>query len=396
MKLSLQRRIQLSFFLSIALVAGIGAISFYYINQLNDEVQQIVDEDIALSHSGEKIKTAMFSLRRAERVYLINPDTPDFHKNMQIAIDEFREAVEEGLKLSASPETKQFHENVLESLKEYEIVIRGTSAPINPRMLAQLLDDKIRSIRGTVSQITQSHYENLEAHRKKAQQLSDASSRNMFLMIITTILAGLAIGFFAPSKVVIPFKKLQAAIQEVQAANFNVSVHIGGNDEIAELGDDFNKMVEEIRVFDDMKIKKIAFEKRKLDALSNMIEAGVVVLSIEGEIIYMNRNLYEILRLTSERVLHVSIDESPLPAELKTLFRESIERKDRFEDRNWNFTHKNEDGTIVQHSVTVSLAPVRNHVGDIVNFVIAMRESDGVVTQAAANAEDVSDFGDTW
>ncbi len=390
MKLSLQRRIQLSFYLSITLVAAIGAVSFYYISQLNDQVQLIVDQDIALSHSGEKIKTALFSLRRTERIYLLNPETPNFHDSMQKAIDEFRAALEEGEKLSFREETKKLHQDILEWLKEYENVIRGTVSPFSPQTLARLLDEKTRNIRSAVSEISRSHYANLEAHRKRAELLSDSSNRNMILMIVSTILAGLAIGFFAPSKVVIPFRKLVAAIHEVQAANFNVSVHIGGDDEIAELGNEFNKMVEDIRVFDDMKVKKIAFEKRKLDALSNMIEAGVIVLSIEGEILYMNRTLYEILGLTSERVLHVSIDDSPLPAELKTLFHEAIERKDRFEDRHWNFTHKTSEGTVREHSVLVSLSPVRNHAGDIVNFVVAMK------TAAEAVNEDVSDFGDTW
>jgi CHASE3 domain sensor protein len=67
MKLSLQRRIQLSFFLSVALVVVIGIISFSYIHRLNDEVQQIIEQDITLSHSGEKIKTAFFSNAKGDR-----------------------------------------------------------------------------------------------------------------------------------------------------------------------------------------------------------------------------------------------------------------------------------------------------------------------------------------
>jgi PAS domain S-box-containing protein len=309
---------------------------------------------------------------------------------MQKAIDEFRAAVKEGLEFSIYHKTKEIHRNVLDWLMEYEQVVQKTTTPFNPRTLAQLLDDKTRNIRKAVSKISISHYENLKAHGLKAQMIADSSSRNMILMIITTVLAGLAIGFFAPSKVVIPFKKLVAAIREVQAANFNVSVSIGGNDEIAELGDEFNKMVGEVRIFDDMKIKKIAFEKRKLDALSNIIDSGVIVLSVEGEIVYMSRTLYEILGLTSERILHASIEESPLPRELKTLFRESIERKDRFEKRKWSFTYKRGDGSMVRHEVLVSLSPVRNHAGDIVNFVVAMKQfSESVL-------EEVSDFGDTW
>ncbi len=398
MRLSLQRRIQLSFLLSIALVASIGAISFYYLHQLNEQVQQIVDHDIALSHSGEKIKTALFSMRRTERTFLLNPEAPDFHKSMQQSLSEFRAAVEEGLKLCVRDETKKIHEDILMWTNEYKNTVVETSIPFNPRLLAQALDAKTRKIGQAVSEIAELRYADLEAHRKQAQSLSDSSSRNMILMIITTILAGLAVGFFAPSKVVVPFRKLVAAIQEVQGANFNVSVHMGGEDEIAELGNEFNKMVEDIRVFDDMKIKKIAFEKRKLDALANMIHSGVIVISVEGEILYMNRTLYEILGLTSERVLHVALKESPLPKELKELFRESIDRKDRFEERKWNFTYKDKNDIQVRQSVQVSFSPIRNHVGDIVNFVILMKENAESTELAAAptSTGDASDIGDTW
>jgi len=147
-----------------------------------------------------------------------------------------------------------------------------------------------------------------------------------------------------------------------------------------------------------MKIKKIAFEKRKLDTLANMIHAGVIVVSVEGEILYMNRSLYEILGLTTERIIHVSIDEAPLPSELKSLFKESIDRKDRFEDRKWNFTYTNEEGYHVGQGVTVSFSPVRNHAGDIVNFVIVMREPQPEINVAvkAPPKVDSSDIGDTW
>lgn len=390
MKISLQKRIQLSFFLSIALVATIGAISFYYIHQLNDEVQQIIKTDIAISLSGGKIKSTLSSLRRKERIYLLNPDTPNFHESMQKSIEEFRKTVEEGLELSMHEKTKEIHENILEWLKEYESVVQRTQLPFSPPVLAKLLDDKARNIGSAVTKIEHHHEENLTAHGLQAEKLSDSSSRNMIFIIVTTILAGLTIGFFAPSKVVIPFRKLAAAMKEVQTANFNISVSIGGNDEIAELGTEFNKMVEEVRVFDDMKIKKIAFEKRKLDALSNIMDAGVIVLSIEEEILYMNRTLYEILGITSERILHVSIDDSPLPNELKMLFHESIARKDRFEKRKWSFTIKKKGEMAIRHAVEVSFAPVRNHAGDIVNFVVTMKEP------SQTTPEEVTDFGDTW
>ena len=373
MKLSLQRRIQLSFLLSIALVASIGAISFYYLNQLNQQVQQIIERDIGLSHSGEKIQTALFALRRTEQTFLLRPETPGFKPAMQKAIEEFEKTVTEGLALSVREDTKQLHKDVLTWTKEYSAIITTTDPSFNPRQLAQSLEDQTRKIRKAVAQISELHHADLEAHRKQAQRLSDSSNRNMILMIITTILAGLLIGFFAPSQVIVPFKKLEAAIQEVQAANFNVSVHIGGEDEIAQLGREFNKMIEEIRIFDDMKIKKIAFEKRKLDTLANMIDVGVVIISLEGEILYMNRLLYEILGLTTERVIDVSVDESALPEELKVLFHESIERKDRFEGRKWHFSYADSHGTRVEQAVQVNFSPVRNHVGDIANFVVAMQ-----------------------
>ena len=399
MKLSLQKRIQLSFLLSIALVAGIGAISFYYINLLNNEVQGIVEDDIALSHSGEKIKSELYSLRRVERVYIIDPESPLFHENMQTAIDQFRTTVGEGLKLCVRADTKLLHESILGSLDNYNNVIRGTTPPFNPRELAAKLDVPLRQINAAVSEIVTLRYDDLEAHRRQAQVISNTSNRNMILMVVTTILAGILVGLFAPSKVILPFRKLFAAIQEVQSANFNVSVSISGDDEIAELGHEFNKMVEELRDFDDMKIKKIAFEKRKLDALANMIDAGVVVLTVEGQIIYMNRSLYEILGVTSERILRMNVEESSLPKGLKELFLESIDRKDRFEDRKWTFSYETEMKEPITQTVRVSWAPVRNHVGDIVNFVAILKEMNGTAARtdaAEAQIDKVSDLGDTW
>jgi PAS domain S-box-containing protein len=374
MKLSLQRRIQLSFYLSIALVACIGVISFYYINQLNEQVQRIVNQDIELAHSSEKMKAALFALRRVERTFLIEPETPAFHESLQGAIEVLRTTVNNGHELSKREETKRAHQDILLWLDSYARVIKDTSVPINPKALHVMLNEWTNKIQDSVSSIINLRYADLEAHRKEAKILSEASNRNMILMIITTILAGVLLGFFAPSKVVLPFRKLMAAIQEVQSANLNVSVNIEGEDEIALLGQEFNTMVDKIRVFDDMKIKKIAFEKRKFDTLANMTTVGVIVLTVEGTVVYMNRQLYEILGLTSERILSANIADAPLPTELKSLFIEAIDRKDRFDGRQWKYTYKDESGHDVCHDICVGLSLVRNHVGDIVNLVITMKE----------------------
>ena len=370
MKLSLEKRIQLSFFLAIALVGAIGIVSFYYISQLNGQVQQIVERDLALSHSSERIKTNLFALRRVERTYLIAPETPLFHQSLRTALEELRKATGGGEELSLRDETRQKHRDILTWLDEYERTIQETTLPFDPKVLDQNLEIPIRKISDTVDDLIELRYHDLQSHRAQAELLAENSNRNIILMVVTTILAGLGLGFFAPSKVVLPFRKIYAAIQEVQAANFNVSVNIEGNDEIATLGHEFNKMVEEIRTFDDMKIKRIAFEKRKLDSLANMTDAGVVVLSVEGKILYMNRKLYEMLGLTTERILDITIEEVPLPAELKTIFQESIDRKDRFEDRHWNFTHQPKEGTPLVYEVAISSTPVRNHIGDIVNIIL--------------------------
>lgn len=373
MKLSLEKRIQLSFFLAIALVAVIGIFSFYYMNQLNGQVQKIVSRDIALSHSSERIKANLFTLRRVERTYLISPETPLFHQSLRTAIEEVKKTAKEGEELCVRDDTKEKHQKIITWLEEYDTIIQETTIPFDPRELNKKLEVPWRKIRDIVDDLIQLRFAELEAHRQQAQSLSERSNRNIILMIVTTILAGLGLGLFAPSKVVLPFRKLFAAIQEVQAANFNVSVDIEGGDEIAELGHEFNKMIEEIRTFDDMKIKKIAFEKRKLDALSNMIDAGVVVLTVEGKIAYMNRQLYEILGLTTERILNTDLDEVPLSEELKEIFKESINRKERVEDRQWTFIHQSTEGKSTKYDVRISTTPVRNHVGDIVNFVLCLK-----------------------
>ena len=127
-----------------------------------------------------------------------------------------------------------------------------------------------------------------------------------------------------------------------------------------------------------MKRKKIQFEKRKMQVLSDIINLGVVTLSIEGEVLFLNAQMAKFLNLDTESFQKKDFHFVRLPEEIKEVFEAALQKKEKFDNRMVILTYQKQDENGEAHDEAVELlvdaGMIRNYVGDVANIIMTFED----------------------
>ncbi|MDX1387366.1 MAG: HAMP domain-containing protein, partial [bacterium] len=162
----------------------------------------------------------------------------------------------------------------------------------------------------------------------------------------------------------------------------NISIPVEADDEIGTIAKSLNTMIAELREYDEMKIKRIAFEKRRFESLANMVDYGVMVLKREGVIEFINSQLYLLLKCDTKEIEGYRIEHTPLPQEIKDLLQEILATKEKIAKKELTLHLKDKKGKEFEVALLVDTAMVRTHDGTIVNIIITFEEKSAHVDKA--------------
>ncbi len=374
MQLSIQRRIQMSYFVAIVLVAFIGLFSFYYLHRINKALEVIFSTHLELVHAGEELQTRYQQLDRYTQTFLIHPQDPSEQERWGGALTQFLEEIQKGESVSRTSANKERHKELRHTVTELKTLPTRIRNGESIESLQQEISHQMTSMGEILSQIFSDRYTELSISQQGLQTLQLQTQRNMGLVLFLTFFGGIFIAFYFPSRVVLPMRRFVSTLREVQDCNFEASLNLRGEDELAHVGREIDRLIGRIREFDDMKLKKIAFERRKFDTLANMVDIGVVVVNIENQIVYMNSQLFTVLGLESEDVIGNEVDLAPLPDAFKGLLKESLDKKEKFDNHEMTMSIRNKEEKETSVTVYVDVGVVRNHAGDVVNLVVTLEE----------------------
>lgn len=396
-KLSIANRIQLSFIAAIGMVLVIGFLSFYYINRLNQGLETVVEQDIRLARLTEEIKSLTFDVSRQERVYFQAPENQEKLGQLKALTQSLITVTRQAEELSHKDINRQRYAQMSELTQKYQDLLEQ---PLISGLTSQLRGEMRKILRQIIelnAKVLLDRYKELEVHQEDVNRLSSDAQRNMMIVVLLMLLSGLGLGFVAPNVVSAPFRKMVQAINEVRTGKLNVSIPVEANDEIGRIGTSLNNMITELRDFDEMKIKRIAFEKRRFEMLANMVDYGVIVLKREGVIEFINTQLYLLLRCDTKEIEGYRVEHTPLPQEIKELLTKSLASKEKIDSLDLTLNLKDKKGQDVTVELIVDTAMVRTHDGTIVNILFTFEEKNTHVDKVylARNMNKTEENGST-
>jgi PAS domain S-box-containing protein len=226
-------------------------------------------------------------------------------------------------------------------------------------------------------------------HAQDADRIESVAKRNMGIILGFTGIGSLLLGIYLPRKIVVPIRKLTNLIKRAQDEDFRVNVDVAGSDEIGELGRFINRMMNQIRVFDDLKVRKITEERRRLEVLSSLLREGVILVGNDGRICCINPAALDFFGLSQSDVEGRSLKEIPLEEPIHQALLRSVDAHERF--HNHTIALMPSDSGTQLRRIMLSTAFVRDENGEIMSIVCVFREDTNDATKRGPGDEVVKE-----
>lgn len=376
MQLSLGTKVQLGFFSAVVLVIVIGVMAFVYLGRVNHEVQEVLKNDTLFARAGEAIKIFFLETRRAEKNYLVFGQDRDI-REYEFFLAKLKEALQEGNEAARKEETHETYRAIEQHLQQYEQVFaRLLTIPLDARdeirQVSQELGDTGQQISTLADEIADAKWAEFEMRAQDADRIETVAKRNMGIILAFTAMSSLLLGLYLPRKIVVPIRRLTDIIKRAQEEDFRVNIDVRSTDEIGELGRLINRMMDHIRVFDDLKVRKITEERRRLEVLANLLHEGVILVDKDGRVCYINPIALEFFGLNLSDVEGRPLKEIPINEPLRQALLRSVDAHERFHDNVITLLAA-ESGTQARR-IALSTGFVRDENGDIMSIVCIFRE----------------------
>jgi two-component system nitrogen regulation sensor histidine kinase NtrY len=179
-------------------------------------------------------------------------------------------------------------------LRNYDDLYLYVTRPLDPRIVAQL-----RETRASVSE-----YANLEARRLGVQ----VAFGLMYTVIALIVLLSAAwIGLNFANRLVAPIRRLIGAAGLVSQGNLHVQVPVRRSEgDLAQLGETFNKMTQELRTQrDDLLNARDLIDSRRrfTEAVLSGASAGIIGINHDGEVSILNRSAEKLVGQAEDAVI---------------------------------------------------------------------------------------------
>jgi PAS domain-containing protein len=342
MNFSLKGRIAASFLVATIVVCIMGFTVFFFLETLNDEIEGITSHLNNENTLTDEVRISIISMLQIQKKIINRQANQDDIANLDSTCEGLQSQLFKLDSIYENVELKKKIATMVGSVDSFrKFLNNSTEMGKNKHSLAigsiTVLSDQILD---AFSSFINSQFDN--STKKREEELKNLiyqTKRNMLVTLIITFFGTVLLALVVPGKIALPFKKITDAIRELQECNFDVSIYYNQRDEIGELAKEINKMILNIKKFEELRTDRISIEHRKFDALANMVKKNVLVSNASGEIIYMNNSLYSLLKIKSDDVLHKHYSDTLIPDSIKETYDIALKRRTKIENAEISIVH---------------------------------------------------------
>lgn len=332
MNLSLKNRIATSFIIANLVVLVLGFTVFFFLDSLNSKVETITSNTNKVVLLTDEIRISAVSILKTQKKFLTSNASSEDISNLLSLCEGFSSQLQSLEKFYTEVEVKKIISKMLGYVDSLKTLLSKASLFKRDRGGAQAIGELADKILDAFSEFQDIQYYQNEKRDKEIKSMINEIRRNMLVTLIVTFLGTILLSLVIPGKIALPFKKINDAVRELQDCNFDVSIYYNQNDEIGELARELNKMINNIKAFEDLRIDRISVEKRKFDILANMANKNVLVANAKGQLTYFNNSMYHLLGIQSDDVLQKNINDTNIPESIKEAFELAIKRRSKIEN----------------------------------------------------------------
>lgn len=337
MNLSLRNRVASSFIVANLVVLVLSFTVFHHLNSLNREIEKITAKSNKVSLLTDSIRITAVSLLKYQRKILTDKSRKDkvYKQRVEKIInlcDSFTSELQTLDSLYTEVDVKKIIAQMLSYVDSLKVILSKASLYRRDSVGVQSIEELADKILDSFTEFQDLQYFQTEERDKKIKSLIKETKRNMMITLIIGFLGTIILGLVVPGKIALPFKKIKDAIRELQDCNWDVSIYYSQDDEIGEIAHEMNKMIHNLKVFEEKRADRIHVEVRKFDALANLVKKPILVANAEGKLIYINNRLYDILQVQSEEILGKDMTETVIPKTIIENYELAIKRRSKIDN----------------------------------------------------------------
>lgn len=332
MNLSLKRRVALSFIITNFVIIILSMVVYQFLSSLNKDIESLSTQTNRLSLQTDEIRISAVQILKYQRQILTKKNSPELVDKLTARIETFTEQLQTVDAYYKDPEIKKVIGQMLSYVDSLKLVLSKASLFNRDSIGLSSISDLADKILEAFSEFQDIQYRQSRKRDERFQAIIKETKRNMMITIIIAFLGTIILALVVPGKIALPFKKIKDAIRELQENNFDVSIYYTQDDEIGEISREMNKMIQSIKLFDELRTDRISVEKRKFDVLANMVKRPVLLANANSKIVYMNNQLYSLMQIQSDDVIGKEITETVMPDSIVESFELAIKRRSKIEN----------------------------------------------------------------
>jgi PAS domain-containing protein len=334
LNLSLKKRIAISFIIANIAVLVLSFVVFHFLHNLNKNIDSVTNKSIRILSLTHDVRISTLEILKTQGVILVNK------KRLPGSIDRLRNKLKiikvqlQNLELlNKNLDGQKELTELLAYITSLEIVLKKSSSFHKDTVgLRKSVGDFFENILNVFTKLQELQDTQTLRRDEEIREIIKVTKKKMMFTLIIGFFATILLGFIVPGKIALPFKKIKDALRELQECNFDVSIFYNQDDEIGEIAREMNKMIHSFKIFEELRMNRISLENRKFDALANMSKKPVLVANAENKIIYMNGQLYKLMRVQSEDVIGKVMDETLVAKSIIDCYKMAIKRRSKIEN----------------------------------------------------------------
>jgi hypothetical protein len=332
MQLSLKRRVAVSFIIANAVVLVMGFTVFFFLDSLNNQISSITVNSNKISLLTDEVRISAVSILKMQKKILTTKPTSEDLKRLENLCEGFQSQLQRLDSFYSEVEAKKIISRMQGYVDSLKTIVSKSSLFYRDGEGLSTINELTDKILEAFSEFQDIQYFQNEQRDKQVKSIIGETRRNMLITLIITFLGTILLSLVVPGKIAMPFKKINDAVRELQDCNFDVSIYYDLDDEIGELARELNKMIVNMKKFEQLRSDRISVEHRKFDTLANMVKKNIMIANAKGELIYMNNPMYALLEMQSDDVINKIITDTLMPDSIVETFEMAIKRRSKIEN----------------------------------------------------------------
>ncbi|HXH31188.1 MAG TPA: PAS domain-containing protein [Bacteriovoracaceae bacterium] len=332
MQLSLKRRVATSFIIANLVVLVMGFTVFFFLDSLNNQISNITVNSNKISLLTDEVRISAVSILKMQKKILTTSPTGEDLKRLENLCESFQSQLQRLDSFYTEVEAKKIISKMQGYVDSLKTIVSKSSLFYRDGDGLATINELTDKILEAFSEFQDIQYFQNEQRDKQVKSIIGETRRNMLITLIITFLGTILLSLVVPGKIAMPFKKINDAVRELQDCNYDVSIYYDLDDEIGELARELNKMIVNMKKFEQLRTDRISVEHRKFDTLANMVKKNIMIANAKGELVYMNNPMYALLEMQSDDVINKNITDTLIPDSIVETFEIAIKRRSKIEN----------------------------------------------------------------